>query len=94
MILHFTLTSTVKPFQDALKNAEAILNKEDATVSEIEEAYALLGEARKNLVLKASDAEVKVLEIKVASFKEEDYTASSYKAFLPVLEEVKGSIKG
>ncbi len=31
---------------------------------------------------------------KSPSFKEEDYTASSYKAFLPVLEEVKGSIKG
>ena len=85
------LTSTVKPFQDALKNAEAILNKEDATVSEIEEAYAKLQEARKNLVLKAS--EVKVLENKVASFKEEDYTASSYKAFLPVLEEVKEALK-
>lgn len=87
------LTLTVKPFQDALKNAEDILNKEDATVSEIEDAHAKLQEARKNLVLKASDAEVKVLENKVASFKEEDYTASSYKAFLPVLEEVKEALK-
>ena len=36
------LTSTVKPFQDALKNAEAILNKEDATVSEIETIQLLV----------------------------------------------------
>ena len=87
------LTSTVKPFQEALKNAEDILNKEDATVSEIEDAYAKLQEARKNLVLKATDTEVKALENKVASFKEEDYTASSWKAFLPVLEEVKDALK-
>ena len=87
------LTSTVQPFQDALENAEAILNNEDATVSKIDDAYALLQETRMNLLLKASDAEVKVLENKVASFKEEDYTASSYQAFLPVLEEVKEALK-
>ena len=69
------------------------MNKEDATVSEIEDAHAKLQEARKNLVLKATDTEVKALENKVASFKEDDYTASSYKAFLPVLEEVKEALK-
>ena len=53
------LTSTVKPFNKALENAEKILNKEDATVTEVEDAYKALQDARKNLVLKATGTEIK-----------------------------------
>ena len=87
------LTSTVTPFKDALNNAEDILNKENATVTEVEDAYKALHEARKNLVLKATDAEVKALENKMASYKEEDYTASSWKEFVLVLDEIKEELK-
>ena len=87
------LTSTVNPFKDALNNAEDILNKENATVTEVEDAYKALQEARKNLVLKATDTEVKALENKMASYKEEDYTASSWKKFVLVLDEIKEELK-
>lgn len=87
------LTSTVTPFKDALNNAEDILNKENATVTEVEDAYKALHEARKNLVLKATDTEVKALENKMASYKEEDYTASSWKEFVLVLDEIKEELK-
>ncbi|WP_295097039.1 beta-N-acetylglucosaminidase domain-containing protein [uncultured Catenibacterium sp.] len=87
------LTSTVKPFNEALNNAEDILNKEDATYAEVEEAYKNLQEARKNLTLKATDTEVKALENKMASYKEEDYTVSSWKDFALVLDEIKEELK-
>ena len=87
------LTSTVKPFNEALKNAEDILNKEDATVTEVEDAYKALQDARKNLVLKATDTEIKALENRMASYKEEDYTASSWKDFELVLDEIKEELK-
>lgn len=87
------LTSTVTPFKDALNNAEDILNKENATVTEVEDAYKALHEARKNLVLKATDTEVKALENKMASYKEEDYTASSWKEFVLVLDEIREELK-
>lgn len=87
------LTSTVKPFNKALENAEKILNKEDATVTEIEDAYKALQDARKNLVLKATDTEIKALENRMASYKEEDYTASSWKDFELVLNEIKEELK-
>ena len=87
------LTSTVKPFKDALNNAENILNKEDATVTEVEDAYKALQDARKNLVLKATDTEIKALENRMASYKEEDYTASSWKDFELVLNEIKEELK-
>ncbi len=87
------LTSTVKPFKDALNNAENILNKEDATVTEVEDAYKALQDARKNLVLKATDTEIKALENKMASYKEEHYTASSWKDFELVLNEIKEELK-
>ena len=87
------LTSTVKPFNEALKNAEDILNKKDATVTEVEDAYNALQDARKNLVLKATDTEIKALENRMASYKEEDYTASSWKDFELVLNEIKEELK-
>ena len=87
------LTSTVKPFNEALTNAEYILNKEDATYAEVEEAYKALQTARQNLVLKATDTEVKALENKMASYKEEDYTVSSWKDFVLVLDEIKEELK-
>lgn len=87
------LTSTVKPFKEALKNAEDILSKEDATVTEIEDAYKALQDARKNLVLKATDTEIKALENRMASYKEEDYTASSWKDFELALNEIKEELK-
>ena len=87
------LTSTVNPFNEALKNAEDILNKEDATVTEVEDAYKALQDARKNLVLKATDTEIKALENKIASYKEEDYTASSWKDFELVLNEINEELK-
>lgn len=87
------LTSTVKPFNEALKNAEDILNKEDATYAEVEDAYKALQTARQNLVLKATDTEIKALENKMASYKEEDYTVSSWKDFALVLDEIKEELK-
>lgn len=87
------LTSTVKPFNEALKNAEDILNKKDATVTEVEDAYNALQDARKNLVLKATDTEIKALENRMASYKEEHYTASSWKDFELVLNEIKEELK-
>lgn len=87
------LTSTVKPFNEALKNAEDILNKEDATVTEVEDAHKALQDARKSLVLKATDTEIKALENRMASYKEEDYTASSWKDFDLVLNEIKEELK-
>lgn len=87
------LTSAVEPFNEALKNAEDILNKEDATVTEVEDAYKALQDARKNLVLKATDTEIKALENRMASYKEEDYTASSWKDFELVLNEINEELK-
>ena len=87
------LTSTVKPFNEALTNAEYILNKEDATYAEVEDAYKALQTARQNLVLKATDTEIKALENKMASYKEEDYTVSSWKDFALVLDEIKEELK-
>ena len=87
------LTSTVKPFKDALNNAENILNKENATATQVEDAYKALQDARKNLVLKAADTEIKALENRMASYKEEDYTASSWKDFELVLNEIKEELK-
>lgn len=87
------LTSTVTPFNKALNNAKDILNKEDATVTQVEDAYKALQDARKNLVLKATDTEIKALENRMASYKEEDYTASSWKDFVLVLDEIKEELK-
>ena len=87
------LTSTVTPFNKALNNAKDILNKEDATVTEVEDAYKALQDARKNLVLKATGTEIKALENRMASYKEEDYTASSWKDFDLVLNEIKEELK-
>ncbi|WP_329736115.1 discoidin domain-containing protein [Catenibacterium mitsuokai] len=87
------LTSTVTPFNKALNNAKDILNKEDATVTEVEDAYKALQDARKNLVIKATDTEIKALENRMASYKEEHYTASSWKDFELVLNEIKEELK-
>ena len=87
------LTSTVTPFNEALENAEKILNKEHATVTEVEDAYKALQDARKNLVLKATDTEIKALKNRMASYKEENYTASSWKDFVLVLDEIKEELK-
>lgn len=87
------LTSTVNPFNEALENAEKILNNADATVTEVEDAYKALQDARKNLVLKATDTEIKALENRMASYKEEDYTASSWKDFELVLNEINEELK-
>ncbi len=86
------LTSTVIPFNEALENAEKILN-EDATVTEVEDAYKALQDARKNLVLKATDTEIKALENRIVSYKEEHYTASSWKDFELVLNEINEELK-
>ena len=52
-----------------------------------------LQDARNNLVLKATDTEIKALENRMASYKEEDYTASSWKDFDLVLNEIKEELK-
>ena len=79
--------------ETVLVEAKRLVINKDATVTEVEDAYMALQDARKNLVLKATDTEIKALENRMASYKEEDYTASSWKDFELVLNEIKEELK-
>lgn len=79
--------------EEVLVEAKKLVTNKDATVTEVGDAYKALQDARKNLVLKATDTEIKALENRMASYKEEDYTASSWKDFDLVLNEIKEELK-
>lgn len=88
------LTSTAEPFEAALQAAHDLIASDDATVEDLENALTTLQEARAALILKAADDEVKALEGLVANYQETDYTASSWKEFAAVLNEVEEALKG
>ncbi len=80
-------------FENALKNANAIISKPDATQAETEEAYKKLLEAR--AALKPSEAEtpeqkeLRGLVAECETLKKDDYTADSWNLFSKTLEDAK-----
>lgn len=87
------MTSGADAFKEALKNAHALINKENATKEELDEALKQLQDARANMVLKASDDEVKTLKALMNQYNEKDYTASSWKEFEKVYNSIKDSLE-
>lgn len=88
------LTSTAKPFIDALKAAHDLISDDKATLKQLEDALTALQETRSALVLKATDDEVNALKGLIDSYVETDYTASSWKDFAKVLADVNEALKG
>ena len=59
----------------------------------IDEALKQLQDARTQLVLKATDDEVNALKALMDQYQEKDYTASSWKKFEKVYNDVKAALK-
>lgn len=87
------LTSTVTPFTDALKAAHDLINSDKATVKQLEDALNTLRQTRTGLILKATDDEINALNGLINTYKENDYTASSWKEFAKVLADVNKALK-
>lgn len=87
------LTSTVTPFTDALKAAHDLINSDEATVKQLEDALNTLRQTRAGLILKATDDEINALNGLINTYKENDYTASSWKEFAKVLADVNEALK-
>ena len=87
------LTSTADSFKEALKNAQTLIEQEDATKEQLDEALKQLQDARTQLVLKATDDEVNALKALMDQYQEKDYTASSWKEFEKVYNDVKAALK-
>ena len=87
------LTSTADSFKKALKNAQTLIEQEDATKEQLDEALKQLQDARTQLVLKATDDEVNALKALMDQYQEKDYTASSWKEFEKVYNDVKAALE-
>jgi hyaluronoglucosaminidase len=87
------LTSTADSFKEALKNAQTLIEQEDATKEQLDEALKQLQDARTQLVLKATDDEVNALKALMDQYQEKDYTASSWKEFEKVYNDVKAALE-
>ena len=87
------LTSTADSFKEALKNAQTLIEQEDATKEQLDEALKQLQDARTQLVLKATDDEVNALKALMDQYQEKDYTASSWKKFEKVYNDVKAALE-
>ena len=86
------LTKTVKPFEEALKQAKDVLEDENASVLEIDDAYQQLQNARGGLILKAHKDELANLKALADSYHEEDYTQATWIEFEKVLSKVNEAI--
>ena len=87
------LTSTADSFKEALKNAQTLIEQEDATKEQLDEALKQLQDARAQLVLKATDDEVNALKALIKQYQEKDYTVSSWKEFEKVYNEVNAALE-
>ena len=87
------LTSTADSFKEALKNAQTLIEQEDATKEQLDEALKQLQDARTQLVLKATDDEVNALKALMDQYQEKEYTASSWKEFEKVYNVVKAALE-
>ena len=87
------LTFTADSFKKALKNAQTLIEQEDATKEQLDEALKQLQDARTQLVLKATDDEVNALKALMDQYQEKDYTASSWKEFEKVYNDVKAALE-
>ncbi len=87
------LTFTADSFKKALKNAQTLIEQEDATKEQLDEALKQLKDARTKLVLKATDDEVNALKALMDQYQEKDYTASSWKEFEKVYNNVKAALE-
>lgn len=87
------LTFTADSFKKALKNAQTLIEQEDATKEQLDEALKQLKDARTKLVLKATDDEVNALKALMDQYQEKDYTASSWKEFEKVYNDVKAALE-
>ena len=57
-----------------VKNAQTLIEQEDATKEQLDEALKQLQDARTQLVLKATDDEVNALKALMDQYQEKDYT--------------------
>ena len=89
----YTAVSWAK-FNDAYTKADGVAKSEDPGQKEVEEAASGLEAASSKLDKKATEAFVSALKGQVASFKEEEYTADSWKRFAYTLEEVRAIANG
>ena len=83
---------SAQAYQAALDEAARILNDAGATQADIDDALSALREAKKALVLKASEAERTELTDEIKSFEALDktqYTETSIKAYQEALESAK-----
>lgn len=87
------LTTTADPFKEALKNAQTLIEQENATKEQLDEALKQLQDARAQLVLKATDDEVNALKALMKQYQEKDYTVSSWKEFEKVYNDVKAALE-
>ena len=87
------LTFTADSFKKALKNAQTLIEQEDATKEQLDEALKQLQYARTQLVLKATDDEVNALKALMDQYQEKDYTVSSWKEFEKVYNDVKAALE-
>ena len=76
-------------FANALAEARAVFEDENATPESVDQAYRKLNEAINGLTVKVNKPELKELIDKVQDKKSEDYTDASWDAFETALEEAK-----
>ncbi len=91
--LNLYMSSTAKTFDKALSAAHAILNNDDATLEQVENAYTQLQKARADLVLKATKEQIQSLKDWMASYDETAYTQKSWKLFVSVCDAVMEELK-
>ena len=87
------LKDGAEAFEKALAEAKAVLADEKAAVTDVEKAHAALQDARTGLVLKATKAEMEALKALADSYKEEDYTTTSWAEFAGILKEAYAAIE-
>ena len=76
-------------FANALAEARAVFEDENATPESVDQAYRKLNEAINGLTVKVNKPELKELIDKAQNKKSEDYTDTSWDAFETALEEAK-----
>lgn len=86
------MSETGKAFKEALDNAHKVIDNNQATQEQVQDAYTKLQVAFEGLQLKATDEQVNKLKELVNSFEKDSYTKTSWEKFEVVVDEVNNAL--
>lgn len=86
-----SIPSTANPFKDALKEAHSVLDDDEATQAQVNDALAKLAEAKAGLVQRANKGSLNNAINAANELNEDDYTAGSWAEFQDALARAKAA---